>query len=164
LIDFKKRNTTVNAAYSASLLQKLYDAIMEKRRGILSRGVRLLHDNAPVHTAAAIKAAVKECGFEEIEHPPCNPDLAPSGYYLFSKLKKDLRGKKFDDDELVKTAAREHFADIEPEYFLKGIELLIHRCEKCVEIKGDYIEKQQSCFISVTLKSWSGRKLLDSTT
>jgi hypothetical protein len=32
----------------------------------------------------------------------------------------------------------------------------------CVEIKGDYIEKQQSCFISVTLKSWSARKLLDS--
>jgi len=32
----------------------------------------------------------------------------------------------------------------------------------CVEIKGDYIEKQQSCFIYVTLKSWSGWKLLDS--
>jgi hypothetical protein len=28
----------------------------------------------------------------------------------------------------------------------------------------DYIEKEQICFISVTLKSWSGRKLLDSTT
>ena len=36
--------------------------------------------------------------------------------------------------------------------------------ENCVEIKGDYVEKQQSCFISVTLKSWSGRKLLDHTT
>ena len=36
--------------------------------------------------------------------------------------------------------------------------------EKCVEIKGDYVEKQQSCFISVTLKSGSGRKLLDPTT
>ena len=36
--------------------------------------------------------------------------------------------------------------------------------EKCVEIKGDYVEKQQRCFISVTLKSWSGRKLLDPTT
>ena len=33
------------------------------------------------------------------------------------------------------------FADKEPEYFLKGIELLVHKCEKCVEIKGDYIEK-----------------------
>jgi hypothetical protein len=31
----------------------------------------------------------------------------------------------------------------------------------CVEMKGDCIEKQQSCFISVTLKSWSGRKILD---
>ena len=30
--------------------------------------------------------------------------------------------------------------------------------EKCVEIKGDYVEKLQICFISVTLKSWSGRE------
>ena len=62
---------------------------------MLSRGVRLLHDNAPVHTAAVAKTTVKECGFEEIEHPPCSPDLTPSDNYLFSKLKKYLRGKKF---------------------------------------------------------------------
>ena len=43
-------------------------------------------------------------------------------------------------------------------------ELLVHGCEKCVEIKGDYVEKYQSCFISLTLKSWSSRKLLDPTT
>ena len=36
--------------------------------------------------------------------------------------------------------------------------------EKCIEIKGDPVEKWQICFISVTLKSWSGRKLLDPTT
>ena len=105
---------------------------------MLSRGVRLLHDNAPVHTAAA----VKKCGFQEIEHPPYSPDLAPSNYYLFSKLKKDLRGRKFDDDDdEVRSAVMEHFADKDPEYCLKGIEMLVHRCEKCVEVKGDYIEK-----------------------
>ena len=164
LIDFKDRNTTVNAAYCAPLMHKLHDTIKEKRRGMLSRGVHLLHDNAAVHTVAVAKAAVKECGFEEIEHPPYSPDLAPSDYYLFSKLKKDLRGKKFDDEEEVTTAVMEHFADKEPEHFLKGIELLVQRCEKCVEIKGDHIEKWQSCFISVTLKSWSGRKFLDPTT
>jgi hypothetical protein len=32
-------------------------------------------------------------------------------------------------------------ADKEPDYFLKGIELLIHRCEHCVEIKGACTEK-----------------------
>ena len=36
--------------------------------------------------------------------------------------------------------------------------------EKCVEIKGDYVWEKENCFISVTLKSWSGRKLLDPTT
>ena len=36
--------------------------------------------------------------------------------------------------------------------------------EKCVEIKEDYVEKWQICFISVTLKSWLCRKLLDPTT
>ena len=143
----------MNAAYYASLLHKLRDAI-KKRRGMLSRGVLLLHDNAPVHTAAVAKAAVKECGFEEIEHPPYSPDLALHDYYLFSKLKKDLRGKKFDGDEEVKTAVMEHFTDKEPEYILKGIELLAHRRENYVEIKGDYIGKQQNCFISFTLKSW----------
>ena len=53
---------------------------------------------------------------------------------------------------------------MEPEYFLNGTNLVVQRCEKCVEIKGDYIEKWQSHFIFVTLKSWSGRKLLDPTT
>ena len=94
----------MNAAYYASLLHILRDAIREKRRGMLSRGVGLLHDHAAVHTAAVAKDAVKECGVKEIEHPPYSPDLAPSDYYLFSKLKKGLGGRKFDDDEEVKTA------------------------------------------------------------
>jgi len=111
LIDFKERNTSVNDAYCASVLHKLRDTVKEKRRGMLSRGVCLLHDNAPVHTAAVAKAAVKECGFQEIEHPPYSPDLALSDYYLFSKLKKNLRGKKSDVEEEVKTAVMEHFTD-----------------------------------------------------
>jgi hypothetical protein len=37
----------------------------------------------------------------------------------------------------------EHFADNEPEYYLKGRELPVRRCEKCVEVKGDCTEKQQ---------------------
>ena len=101
----------MNTEYYASLLHKLRNAIMEKMRKMFSHGDCLLHDNAPVHMAAVAKAAVKECGFKEIEHPPYSPDLAPSDYYLFSKLKKDLQGRKFDDDEEVKIAVMEHFSD-----------------------------------------------------
>jgi histone-lysine N-methyltransferase SETMAR len=54
------------------------------------RGVRLLHGNAPAHTSVAVQC----CDFQELYHPPYSPDLAPSDYFLFSKLKSDLRGKK----------------------------------------------------------------------
>ena len=96
-----------------------------------------------IQQQAYVKRILLYVGFQEIEHPPYNPDLAPSDYYLFSKLKKDLRGRKFDDEEEVKSAVMEHFADKGPEYFLKGIEMLVYRCEKCVEVKGDYIENSK---------------------
>jgi histone-lysine N-methyltransferase SETMAR len=47
-----------------------------------------LHDNAPVHRSQLGQAAVLECGFEEMLHPPYSPDLAPSDYHLFPNLKK----------------------------------------------------------------------------
>jgi hypothetical protein len=51
--DFKERNTTVTGEYYTSSIYKLKGAIKEKRRGKLSRGVRLLHDNVPVHISVA---------------------------------------------------------------------------------------------------------------
>jgi hypothetical protein len=69
LADFKQRNTTVTGEYYASLIYKLKDAIKEKRRGKLSRGVRLLHDNALVLSSVAATAALQGCGFQELNHP-----------------------------------------------------------------------------------------------
>jgi len=103
--------------------------------------VLLLHDNAPVHSAVISKAAIKECNFTELPHPPYSADLAPSDYYLFSKLKSDFRGRKFLNDNEVIAAVEEHFADKDKSFFLKGIEMLVDRCKKCIEVKEDYIEK-----------------------
>jgi hypothetical protein len=82
LTGVKQRNTSVNAAYYAPILHILHDAIKGRRSGILNCGVHLLHDHAPVHTAAVAKSAVKECCFQDIDHPTYSPDLAYCGYYL----------------------------------------------------------------------------------
>lgn len=142
LIDYKERNTTINAQYYANLMPRLRDAIKHKRRGKRARGIRLLHDNTPVHTDLFVKTAVKQCGFTEISHPPYSPDLAPSEYYLFSKLKSDLQGRKFETDDDLQAAVEAHFATKEDKYFFKGIETLPRRFNKCIELYGDYIEKQ----------------------
>lgn len=38
------------------------------------------------------------------EHPLYFPDLAPSHYYLFPKIKKELNGRHFNSDDDVTTA------------------------------------------------------------
>jgi histone-lysine N-methyltransferase SETMAR len=141
LADFKEQKPTVTGEYYASLIYKLKDAIKEKHRGKLSGGVRLLHGNAHAHTSVAAKAAIQCCGLQELNHPACSPDLAPSDYFLFSKLKSDLRGKEFTSDEEYISAVLDHFKDKNSEYFFSGIQKLINLSKKCIETKGDYIEK-----------------------
>ncbi|GBP13825.1 Mariner Mos1 transposase [Eumeta japonica] len=96
---------------------KAREAVVQKRRGKLSRGVLFLRDNASVNTARISRQALKDTGFSEIEHPPYSPDLAPSDYFLFSNLKKELRGRRFVDDNQMKMAVESHFDCTEKEYF-----------------------------------------------
>ena len=48
-------------------------------------------------------AAVRDCGFELVDHHPYSPDLAPSDYFLFSNMNKHLAWKQYDrtDDEVI---------------------------------------------------------------
>ena len=69
LIDYLPPKTTTNGQYYAySLLLKLRDAIKEKCRGMLTRGVWLLHDNAPIHKSMIAQQAVRDCGFVQLDH------------------------------------------------------------------------------------------------
>ncbi|KAG5330336.1 SETMR methyltransferase, partial [Acromyrmex heyeri] len=79
-------------------------AIQNKRRGMLTAGVSLLHDNARPHVAASTTALLNQFSWDVLTHPPYSPDLAPSDYHLFTKLKESLAGKRFQSDEEVQTA------------------------------------------------------------
>jgi hypothetical protein len=51
LVDILPRGDTTNAAAYCETLKRLRQAIQNKLRGILTRGLCLLHDNARAHTA-----------------------------------------------------------------------------------------------------------------
>jgi hypothetical protein len=38
-----------------------------------------------------------------LEHPPYLPDLAPNDFLLFSKIKKILKGRHFDDTDDIRS-------------------------------------------------------------
>ncbi|EFA09485.1 Histone-lysine N-methyltransferase SETMAR-like Protein [Tribolium castaneum] len=141
LLDYKEKGVSITGEYYDRLLEQLKEAIKEKRRGKWTRGVLLLQDNAPVHKSHVAMTALHRFGFQSLVHPPYSPDLAPSDYFLFPNLKKELRGKKFRTDEAVKEAIATHFAGKEKTYLSEGIFKLISRSRKCIELEGDYIEK-----------------------
>lgn len=65
--------------------------------------------------ASAAWRRTSDCGFEQI-------DLTPSDYYLFGKLKKLQFG------HILKAN-------------LRVLELLLKRCNKSIDVNGDYVEK-----------------------
>ncbi|GBP87450.1 Histone-lysine N-methyltransferase SETMAR [Eumeta japonica] len=77
LINYLPKGPTMNGQYYANLLAQAREAVVQKRRGKLSRGVLSSQDNASVHMAWVSKQALKDTGFSEIDHPPYSPDLAP---------------------------------------------------------------------------------------
>ena len=63
----------------------------------------MLHDNARPHTARQTQALLRDYFHWYIfEHPPYNPDLTPSNFFLFPKMKEHLAGKRFENDEDLK--------------------------------------------------------------
>ena len=88
---------------------------------MLTAGVWLLHDNAPVHKSMIAQQAIHECGFIKLDHPAYSPDLAPSDYYLFRNLKSYLRGQRYQDDDALKSAVENWLEGQSAELYSAGI-------------------------------------------
>ena len=143
MLDFLPKRSTITGVYYANLLDQLRTAIRGKRRGKLSKGVSMQQDNARVHNRKVAMDAVEWSGYELIPHPAYSPDLAPSDFFLFPNLKKDIRGLHFRSDEEVVTAVEEWVNGKEPDFFSSKLMALEHRWFKCITLEGNYIEKEE---------------------
>ncbi|GFR83516.1 histone-lysine N-methyltransferase SETMAR [Elysia marginata] len=70
-----------------------------------------------------------------------SPDLAPSDFYLFPKLKEHLRGNHYESDEDVEAAVRHWFRKKCVDFFTDGMHQLVRRWQLCGDRDGDYVEK-----------------------
>ncbi|XP_055911087.1 histone-lysine N-methyltransferase SETMAR-like [Eupeodes corollae] len=141
MIEYLEKGDTITSSYYADQIRRLEEAIDEKRGGKLKAGVLFHQDNASPHKAAADAIeAIQEMEFELLEHPPHSPDLSPSDYYLFRRVKEHLRGKRFDDDSEVMTTIEAFLEGQSKDFFSKGIMGLEKRWDKCIEVLGDYVE------------------------
>ena len=68
--------------------------------------------------------AATEREFEIFPHPPYSPDMAPSDFYLFPKLKSHLQGTNYGTNEGVIEALNEYLWDQEKGFYFEGIRKL----------------------------------------
>ena len=143
MLDFLPKRSTITGVYYANLLDQLRTAINEKHQGKLSKGVLLQQDKARVHTCKVAMDAVERNRYELIPHPAYSPDLAPSDFFLFPNLKKDIHGFHFRSDEEVVTAVEVWVSRKDPDFFSSGLMALEHHWSKCITLEGNYIEKEE---------------------
>ena len=120
----EKGVTVTSVNYSNMLRNELRPAIRSKRRGRLTQGVLLLHDNARPHTAHLTINTILQLNWEVLEHPAYSPDLAPSDFHLFGHLKNALRGHRFAADDEVKEVVHDWLRSQPQTFFSNGLRSL----------------------------------------
>jgi histone-lysine N-methyltransferase SETMAR len=111
----------------------------------------LLHVNARPHTGARTQALIitsfgweqaliTSFGWEQFHQPPpppFSPDLSPSDFHLFLRLKKFLAGQRFLNDDDVKEAVKKWLSSQAATFYEEGIQKLVPHYDKCLNNGGN---------------------------
>jgi hypothetical protein len=75
-----------------------------------------------------------------LNHPPYSPDLFPPDYFLFLKVKLQLKGARFDTTEESQKAVTDQLKRIHAEDFSNAKKKLETRANLCITSNGSYFE------------------------
>ena len=79
-------------------------------------------------------------GTETVPQPPYSPDLTPSDFWLFLKLKENLGGCRYETIEVIKEAVTKVIDTLTQEDFHGAFQKLLERYNKCIAAGGNYFE------------------------
>ena len=100
-----------------------------------------MDDNAKAHRAWITNEFLLENHVEQYENAAYSPDLSPCDFFLFPKLKKQLRDIRFNDDNEMLTALEQTINSLTKEDFKNCFEDWFIRMHKCIDDEGQYCEK-----------------------
>ena len=115
---------------------------MSERRE--TRGLRSLifqDDNAKAHRTWITNEFLQENYVEQYQNAAYSPDLSRCDFFSFQKLKKQLRGIRFNDDNEMITALEQATDSLTKEGFKNYFEDWFIRMHKCIDAEEQYFEK-----------------------
>lgn len=139
--EFVPYGQTVNKEFYLEVLKRLRNSVRRKRPELWATGEWYFHhDNAPAHTSIVVRQFLTKNGMITLPHAPYSPDTAPSDFFLFPRMKKNLKGKRFEDIDEVKRKTTAELKGITSEEFSDCFKTWEHRLDKCIQSQGEYFE------------------------
>lgn len=138
--EFLPAGQTVTGAFYLQVLRRLKARVSRVRPEIAEDWI-LHHDNAPSHTCFVVSQFLAKNKVATLNQPPYSPDLAPSDFFLFPRLKKDLKGRRFDDVAAVQMATTTGLSSIPVSEFQGAYESWKKRWQRCIDAEGSYFEE-----------------------
>jgi len=139
-VDFLTERRTINTEYYSALLEGPVKTAIRNKRKRAQTSVSFLQNNACPHVVACTMDTAQNLKWNVLPHPPYSPHLASTVYHLFGPLKEHLGGKRFRNEEVIQDV--QEWLHWQPkDFILSGIRKLPDRWRKCIENRGDYVEK-----------------------
>ena len=115
---------------------------MSERRETRSLRDLIFHDNnAKPHRTWITNEFLLENHVEQYQNPAYSLDLSPCDFFLFAKLKKQLRSIRFNDEREMLIALEQAIDSFTKEAFKNCLEDWFIRMHKCMDAEGQYFEK-----------------------
>ena len=140
-IDYLEKGKTITGEYYSNLLTRLDEKNREKSPCLQKKKKHLSSGQCTRSQSVLAMGKLRDLHYALLEHPPCSPDLAPSDFCLFPKLKLFLAGQRFSSNQETIATVEGYFANLTKNHYRDGIMALEHRWNKCISLMGDYVEK-----------------------
>lgn len=140
--EYVQRPLTVNALVFQGILRRFDAAHSRRRPRAVVHGHKFIHmDNAPTHNAGYTLTLLRILGWTCLPHPPYLPDLAPCDFWFFSRVKKHLRGTRFQNVHALKDAVADQVGAISSEEYKRAfLQSWPQRWRRCLAEQGNYFE------------------------
>lgn len=135
-ISYQSQNDTFTSVH---YIQSLTEAALNLSN-FASPKIILHQDNCAVHMSNICKEYYARNRIQLMGHPAYSPDLAPCDFWLFKILKKEFRGKEFDNEDDLAAAVYEYLGSIPTEEYEKCFKEWFIRMKKCIQANGEYFE------------------------
>jgi len=77
---------------------------------------------------------------QPFSHPPYSPDLSLLDYFLFPKLKKQLKELNFADVDEIQEAVSDELRNVQKEESSAALQKLCDLVKACIYTNGAYFE------------------------